>query len=231
MVLREDDVVFCTVKKIEGTTVFLKLEGGDEGSMVLSEVAAGRIRNLREYVSINKKIVCKVLRLSSGHIELSLRRVTAKERDEVLERYKKEKALSNILRAAGEKPEPVIAAIKAKYEFMDFFESAIEDKKIFEEFLSADKAAKVFEILTEKEAREKTVERKFKLMSLAGDGVLRLQEVLDVDYEIHYLGSSSFSVSASAKDFKDANARLDAALEVISERAKKKDVKFAVVTK
>ena len=87
MELREDDVVMCTVKEIEGTTVFLEIEGNGTGTMVMSEVAAGRIRNLREYVFPKKKVVCKVFKIANGgHIELSLRRVTGKEREEAQER-------------------------------------------------------------------------------------------------------------------------------------------------
>ena len=91
MEIKEDDVVLCTVKKIQKTTVFVDVEGDGEGSIVMSEIAAGRIRNLREYVTPNKKIVCKVLRFINGHPQLSLRRVTAGERDTVLNRHKKEK--------------------------------------------------------------------------------------------------------------------------------------------
>src|SRR3990167_650200 len=98
MELREDDVVMCTVKEIEGTTVFLEIEGNGAGSMVMSEVAAGRIRNLREYVFPNKKVVCKVLKIAADkHIELSLRRVTGKEREEAQEKYKKEKTFMSLI--------------------------------------------------------------------------------------------------------------------------------------
>ena len=55
MELREDQVVMCTVKSIEGTTVFLEIEGNGTGSMAMSEVAAGRIRNLRELLAKKEK--------------------------------------------------------------------------------------------------------------------------------------------------------------------------------
>ena len=54
--LIEGALVLCTVKKVEKTTVFVEIEGNGEGSMVFSEVAAGRIRNLRDHISPNKKI-------------------------------------------------------------------------------------------------------------------------------------------------------------------------------
>ena len=66
MDLKENDLVMCSVKSIEGTTVFVEIEGNGQGNIAMSEVAAGRIRNLREHISINKKIVCKVLKMLNG---------------------------------------------------------------------------------------------------------------------------------------------------------------------
>ena len=54
-----------------------------ERSRILSEIAPGRIRNLREYVVTKKRIICKILRISGERIYLSLRRVTPKEQKEI----------------------------------------------------------------------------------------------------------------------------------------------------
>jgi len=55
MEIKEGDLVIATVKKIEGTTVFVEIEDSEiKGSIVFSEIAAGRIRNIREYVVPNK---------------------------------------------------------------------------------------------------------------------------------------------------------------------------------
>lgn len=224
-----DDVIFCTVKKIEGTTVFLEAEGNQPGSMMMSEVAAGRIRNIRDYVSRGRKIVCKILRIAPDHLELSLRRVTAKEKDEVLERYKKERALVNMLKTVGEKPEPIIEKIKESYEIVEFIEEVREDIKVLEKFVSAENAKKLFEIISEKEGREKVVERVFVLKSFSERGVEDLKEVLDLkEVNVHYLGSSMFSVSASGKDFKGAEGKMEGILEEIEKRAKKMKVEFRV---
>ena len=78
--------MLCTVKRVEGTTAFLEIENfpGVQATMIFSEVSPGRIRNIRDFVVPKKKIVCKVLRISDrGNIELSLRRVTQKEKKEV----------------------------------------------------------------------------------------------------------------------------------------------------
>ena len=81
MRLEVGDKVLCTVDRIVGTAVFVRIDNSNiEGEIIMSEVAPGRIRNIRDYVVPKKKIVCKVLRISSsGNIDLSLRRVTQKE--------------------------------------------------------------------------------------------------------------------------------------------------------
>jgi translation initiation factor 2 alpha subunit (eIF-2alpha) len=229
MALKEDDIILCKVEKIEGTTVFLELEDGSVGTMVLSEVAAGRIRNLRNYVSPNKKIVCKILKIENGHIELSLRRVTGGERENVLEGYKKEKAFEKMIKIVGGVPGEVISKIKEKYNIVDFLEESREDVKVLEKFVGKEKAKKLFEMISEKEGREKIVEREFVLMSSSEQGVKDIKEILDCnDCEIHYLGSGKFSISVSSEDFKEANLKMDAALEDLEKRAKGKKALFEI---
>ena len=88
--LEEGDIVLCTVDRIVGTNVFVKIDSEQEkeGVIVFSEIAPGRIRNIRDYVVPKKKIVCKVLRISGDRIDLSLRRVTQKEQKELKEKYR-----------------------------------------------------------------------------------------------------------------------------------------------
>lgn len=227
-VIREEDVVFCKVKKVEGTTVFLEIEDSElQGSMVLSEVAAGRIRNLKKYVSPNRIVVCKVLKVSHDHVELSLRRVTAKEKEEVMERHKRERALKSMLDVVKEDSGKVISEIKKKYDILEFFDDIREDRKLLEEFVKKESAEKIFKILSEKEDRAKNVERKFVLRSLAGDGLLEIKSILNLpDVVIRYIGSSTFLISASGKDFKEANVKLDNTLREIEKRAKEKKAFF-----
>ena len=155
MVIKQDDFVLCTVTKIEGTTVFVTIENEGPGTLVFSEIAAGRIRNIREYVVPNKRIVCKVLKISSGNIELSLRRVTGKERDEVMEKYKKEKTFQSLLKNAVKEPESVIKKIKEKYDLSDFIDKLKENPEIASEFLKKDELDKISKVLSEKKDKRK----------------------------------------------------------------------------
>src|SRR3989344_8055808 len=112
MTLEVGDLVLCTVDRIVGTVVFVKTDGYGEGSIIVSEIAPGRIRNLRDYVVPKKKIVCKVLRISGDRLDLSLRRVSLKEQKEVIEANNKEKSYVSILKSIlGAKADEIISKI------------------------------------------------------------------------------------------------------------------------
>ena len=223
MDLKEDDIVLCEVKKIEGTAVFLEIEGSAiKGHMILSEVAAGRIRNLRQYVSPGRLVVCKILRVNPDSIELSLRRVTARERDVALDLYKKEKAFRNVLKFVGENPDDVIANIKKDFSLGDFFEEIGEDSSVLEKYMGKEHAAKVLEVFGEKEAAEKEVGRKLQLKSTGENGIEDIKFILDVEAEVHYLGGGRFSVMVKANDFKSAQNKLAGVIANVEKRAKEK---------
>ena len=96
----EDELVMCTVTKVQFHSVFVRLDEYDKSGMIhISEVSPGRIRNIRDFVKESKKIVCKVLGITKekGHIDLSLRRVTETQKrnkvDEIKQQQKAEKIL------------------------------------------------------------------------------------------------------------------------------------------
>src|SRR3989344_3062563 len=99
-IYEDGDLVLCKVTEVGRTAVSVVAEGNEkiDGTIPISEIAPGRIRNLRDYVVPNKRIVCKVLRANiSGSLVLSLRRVSLKETKEVFEEQKKDRAALKIL--------------------------------------------------------------------------------------------------------------------------------------
>ena len=115
MELESGDIVLCTVDRIVGTTVFVHIEGDGEGSIVFSEIAPGRIRNIRDYVFPKKRIVCKVLRVSGDRVDLSLRRVTLKEQKEIKEKGKLEKSYESIIKSVlGDRAERALQEVQKK---------------------------------------------------------------------------------------------------------------------
>jgi translation initiation factor 2 alpha subunit (eIF-2alpha) len=228
--LKVDDVLLCTVRKIEGATVFVDIDEikGIRGSIMLSEIAAGRIRNLREYVSAGRKIVCKVLKIMPDHVELSLRRVTAKEREGLMEKYRQEATLRNVLKTVSNNPDEILDRIKKEKDILDFVEEAKENRKIFERYFKKEEAEKLAKIFAEKEKKEKEVTKHFVLHSFGEKGLLDIKEIVNVDAEIHYLGNGNFSIKVVGRDFKDAGTKMDFVMKEIEKRAKARGAIFEI---
>jgi len=171
--LEVGDLVLCTVDRIVGTVVFVKIENDGEGSIVTSEIAPGRIRNLRDYVVPKKKIVCKVLRISSqGNIELSLRRVSQKEKKDIIELDKQEKSYSSILKGVlGEKSEEVIKKIKEKENVPEFLQKAKTNPSVLEAFMDKKSGEKILEILNSQKQKKKEIKKEILFTTARPDGI------------------------------------------------------------
>ena len=100
------DLVIATVKRITDYGAYVMLdEYGKEGLLHISEVSSGWVRNIRDFVREGQKAVLKVLRVDveKGHVDLSLRRVTGRERKEKLLSWKRDRKAESLLRSASER--------------------------------------------------------------------------------------------------------------------------------
>jgi len=97
----EDSLVVCTVKKILPNSVFVDLDEYNdvEGMIHISEISPGRIRNLRDFVKEEKKLVCKILKVDEikNHVNLSLRRVNLAQKKQKDLEYKQEQKAEKLL--------------------------------------------------------------------------------------------------------------------------------------
>jgi translation initiation factor 2 alpha subunit (eIF-2alpha) len=229
--LQEGDVVLCTVTKIVGTTVFVKIKGNGEGTIITSEIAPGRIRNLRRYVVPNKKIVCKVLDIDkSRNIHLSLRRTTSKETREVMSEFKKQKSIEAALKTAlGEKAEKIIEKIKQKSSIIEFFENVKEKPEILEKLITKDESKKIIKILKERREKEVKVKREILLNCEQGQGIKIIKKILPP--ETKYIAAGKFSISFEGKDYKEANKKASQTLEEIEQKAKEQRCEFSFIEK
>ncbi len=225
MIYKEDDIVLATVKAIEGTTVFVEL-GDAKGSITLSEVSAGRIRNIREFINVGKKIVCKVLRVKEDHLELSLRRVTAKEREAVLEKHTKERTFRAILIPIfGDKTDQTLEKMAKDHDLAELLDKARDNPAVLEKYVSKAQMETLAKILSEKREKDKEIKKTIVVKTQSDGGLYDIQSVLATDKaDIRYLGSSKFSITVKEKEFKAANTKMNTLLEELKERAKKKHV-------
>jgi translation initiation factor 2 alpha subunit (eIF-2alpha) len=229
MAIEEGDIVLCTVDRIAGTIVFVKIDSENkEGSIILSEIAPGRIRNLRDYVVPKKKIVCKVLRIVGDQIHLSLRRVTQKEQKEVREKYKQEKSYKSILKTIlKEKTEETIKKIQEKEGLYEFLENAKEDSKELEKIVGKENSKKVLEILKTQKQKKAIIKKEIGLTTTEPEGIEKIKELLKkIKAEINYISAGKYLIKIEGKDMKNTDTEMKKILEEIEDQSKKQGIEM-----
>ena len=100
------DLVIATIESVMDYGAYANLdEYKKRGFLHISEISSSRIRNVRDFIREKQKMVLKVIHVNTekGHIDLSLRRVTKRERIEKIKAWKKERKGEVLLRAVAEK--------------------------------------------------------------------------------------------------------------------------------
>jgi len=240
----EDEIVICTVKKILHNSIFVSLDEYQkaEGMLHISEIAPGRIRNIRDYVKPNKKIVCKVLRVDTkyNHVDLSLRRVSLSLKQRKTEEYKQElrseKLIVNLAKqnkiSDKDSYEKLIKPLIEKFgslnlAFTDVLKNGEKNLKDIEKPLA--------EILV-KMVKEKTklpevkIEAVIKLTDYNEDGVNKIKEIFKKSIklseekkyriEYNYISAPKYRLKIKAGDYKEAETILEKTIENLKGLAK-----------
>jgi translation initiation factor 2 subunit 1 len=229
----EGEIVLCTVEKVEKTVVFVKLEEGGEGSIVTSEIAPGRIRNLREYVVPNKKIVCKILRLKDRNIELSLRRVTNKEKKDLLEFYSMENSSRKIIKAiVKEKADKIIEDIEKKEKISEFLDRVSENPNELERLVGKENAEKIIEVYNKESTKRAIIKKDIRLITDTPTGLDDIKNILDQkNIKVIYIGAGRYKIEVESDSMKDAGKIMNHSLQEIEEKAKKHHAIFSIKEK
>jgi len=235
MEIEEGDIILCTVDRIIGTNVFVKIDDTDkEGCIVFSEIAPGRIRNIRDYVVPKKKIVCKVLRMSGDRIDLSLRRVTLKEQKEVKERSKLEKSYESILKGVlNNKAPKIIEEITKKEKIYDFLQKAKNNPDALEKLVGKEDSKRVLEILKTQKQKKSVLKKEITLTTSESNGLESIKNLLSKikGAEVKYISAGRYSLKAESDDIKKADQELRNNLENLEKEAKKMKMEFSIVKK
>lgn len=132
------DLAIATVQEVTDYGAYVKLdEFSKRGLLHVSEISSSWIRNIRDFVREGQKLVIKVLRVDTekGHIDVSLRRVTKRERIEKIMLWKKERKAETLIRGVAEKTGVPVNEIQEKagslmekeYGLYDAFEKAVRE--------------------------------------------------------------------------------------------------------
>jgi translation initiation factor 2 alpha subunit (eIF-2alpha) len=229
--MQEGDLILGTVEKVTNTITFVDLPNGKKGTIVSSEIAPGRIKHMRAHVVPNKKIVCKILRVSGEHINLSLRRVTSKEKKEVMQEFKQTQAIKVAFKQIlGEKTQTIEEKVTKDFGSpLNFIEKAKEDSKLIEKYIPKEKQEAIKKI-TEKKQKAAELKQNIEIKCLGGEGIKKIKEVFKIENKnvsISYISAGRFKLKLSSKNFKQGKKEMTEIMGEIEKRAKKNDCEFS----
>ena len=253
----ENSVVLCTVKKILFHSIFAELDEYEhqEGMIHISEIAPGRIRNIRDYVIEGKKLVCQVLRVDKERrqVDLSLRRVPLSLRTKKNEEYKQEIKSEKLLEYIGKELKCDVKGIyqKVGYKLIDHFgllgiafnEIAVHGKEAIKEFNFPEKEAEfLVKIVQEKiKPPEVLVNATLVLQSFSEQGIEDIKAALhegekyaqknDIKVNMVYISAPNYRVEVISNEYKNAEEELEAVNKVIVEEMKKRKALAEVIRK
>ena len=227
------DLVIATIESVMDYGAYANLdEYNKRGFLHISEISSARIRNVRDYVREKQKMVLKVLRVDveKGHIDLSLRRVTKRERIEKIKAWKKDRKGEVLLRAVAEKVgipaaelyQKVGVILEEKYGLYESFEKVIKDgPEALTKLEISEDIAKAFALVAEERIRIKLVKVRgvLEVRCPKPNGVKCIQDSFidakksqkakDAKIEFSVIAAPRYSVEVSADNWKRAEEILD----------------------
>jgi translation initiation factor 2 alpha subunit (eIF-2alpha) len=228
--MKEEDLVLCKVKNVTNTITSVELPNGHEGTIISSEIAAGRIKFMRDYVVPNKQIVCKILKIEGNHIHLSLRRVTSKEKKEVMQKHKQSQAIKVAFKQIlGEKEKPVKEKILKDFETLsEFIDKIKENEKLISKYIPKDKQEAIKKI-SDKKRKKEELKYNIKITCLENDGIKKIKKIFDLkdkNISTTYISAGNFKLKLKVEDFKQGKKQMHEIIEELKKRAKKNNCEF-----
>lgn len=228
---KDDEIVICTVSRIFPTTIFCSLDNyGSEGVIPISEISPGRIRNVRDFVKEQKKVACRVLNVDEekGHITLSLRRVSSRERKDLFDKDEKGKNADRILEILTKKEkikidDSKISGVKEKHgSLFEYFNALAKNESSTSELgLSKKDSESLLEIVRERiKIKKVKVSAKLEIKSFHADGIERIKNALNIkdkSVSIKYLGTPYYVVEVVGDNYKKIDNKLKETLVKIQQ--------------
>jgi translation initiation factor 2 subunit 1 len=222
------DLVIATIETVTDYGAYAKLDEYDKrGLLHVSEISSSWIRNIRDFVREGQKVVLKVLRvdMEKGHIDLSLRRVTKREKIEKILSWKKYRKAEALLRGVAEKlglPDEEVyekagKIVEEKYGLYEGFEKAArEGAEVLTKIGVPENFAKTFAAVAVERIHVKLVKVKGILevrcmkpngVKLIRDSFLnakKAEKTKDADVRFYVVAAPKYSVEVLAENYKRA---------------------------
>ena len=242
-------LALVTSMSSHGAKVVLEEYNNMYGFLHVSEIATGWVKNVSRFVTVNQKVVLKVIRVDSTRteVDLSLRQVSGEDRKQKLlsmKRYDKSRSIFDTLQTRVKLTED------QKNEYLDKVEdqfgtvySGLEEL-IRDRGEAFDKLGIPKKVVTELANISKS-KISIPMVNVTGiiqvtthdpDGINLIKNSMSQvlsnktgkKVEISYLGSPKYKITVYSEDYKSAEKKLSSALEKIKKSiGKKADFSFS----
>lgn len=226
---KQGELVIGTVKRVNPFSALVSLEQYDkEGMIHISEVARKWIHDIRDFVKEGQKVVVLVLKVerATGHITLSLKRVSRNQAEEKLQEYKRELKAEKMLGLVAKELsmtkdqayKEIGIPLQEKFgELFKGFLTAREDESLLIKKGIQEKYAKAVRAVAEKslEIKEIIVKGFLELSCIAPNGIeiikSGLAEAGKKGIEIKYISAPKYMLSLKTKNAKQGEKLLEEA--------------------
>lgn len=231
------ELVVATVMNIPGYGAYVRLDEYDkQGFLHISEISSSWVRNIRNHVRERQKVVLKVLRVNTdrGHIDLTLRRVTKRERIEKMLLWKRSIKAESLLRSSAKKLAISVEELydkagtlieKSYGDLYDGLERVAREGKeaLLKIGIPEDIAAPIAEVAKDKiKIPMVKIKGILNLVSTKPNGVQHIKKALisaqnvqkpkGTRVKVHVIAPPRYRVEVSARDYKEAEGLLKRAV-------------------
>tara|TARA_Y100000588_G_scaffold305331_1_gene328610 strand:- start:131 stop:922 length:792 start_codon:yes stop_codon:yes gene_type:complete len=242
-------LALVTSMSSHGAKVVLEEYNNMYGFLHVSEIATGWVKNVSRFVTVNQKVVLKVIRVDSARteVDLSLRQVSGEDRKQKLlsiKRYDKSKSIFDTLQTKAKLTED------QKNEYFDKVEnqfgtvySGLEElirdrdetfdklgipKKVVTELANISKSKISIPMVNVTGIIQVTTQDPDGINLIKNSMSQVLSNKAGKKVEISYLGSPKYKITVYSEDYKSAEKKLSSALEKIKKSiGKKADFSFS----
>jgi translation initiation factor 2 subunit 1 len=232
------DLAIATVKRVVDYGAYVRLDEyeGIEGLVHISEISTTWVKHIREHVREGQKLVLKVLRVDRerAQVDLSLRRVTGREKTDKMLEWKRSKKADSIIKGAGERlkadaetTEKMRLLVYEKLEnpYETFQESVEEGDAVFAKLgMAPEWAAALAEVAKSKVKLEKaSLTATVELTCRAPEGMEAIRTALSnakkvkkprgATVRIYAIGAPKYRIEATTREYSEAEALLNSAVD------------------
>ncbi len=240
----KNELLICTVKSISPHSAFVSLDEYEnlDAMLHISEVASGRIKNIKDYIHEGKQIVCLALRINraKGYVDVSLKRVRESDKKRKLSEWRLSKRLDKFLSFIGKRinksQEEVEEEILRNYDSLGLFMKVLQRKgaEVLQN-LNIDKKWKdelIKEINNILEKKKIIIKKSFTIKSYEEEGVEDIKQVFsevmekNPDISVFYDSAPKYVASITTNKPKQGQNKINQFFDMLSSLCKKRKIIF-----